>query len=244
MGFKEQLLQDFFEQRAINLKIAEKEARGQQWGVYGRGITSYERSFNSTLIPSLRQFVLERSQFSRGCMALDLMGPGQVLRELTESGLQSGIAQTLSDTRTPEQGKWDEEHGITLVTGDLLVGLTWKKIRGSLQETRKTFPYFDLIVCRPLHGLKFITERVDRHFSLLNRAYRLLNPNGGALLTQMTDGDLIEISYLSWVERLNRLRGLTAEVSVPDFPDPKAILTPSLTIVRLKGSPKELSAKF
>lgn len=242
MAFKEQLLQQFYEQRAINLEITALEASGQKWGVYGRGIASYERSFNSTLIPSLRQFVLERSQFSRGCVALDLMGPGQVLRELTESGLQSGIAQTLADIRTPEQVKWDNEHGITLVAGDLLVGSTWKGIKEALLEKRKTFPYFDMIVCRPIDGLKFITERVDMHFSLLNRAYLLLNPNGGGLLTQMTDGDLMEISFTGWVELLNQIRGLRAEITKPDFKDPKAIKIPSLTIIRSKGSPVKLPA--
>lgn len=162
---------------------ADFEDAGRRWSAtWKEGVLSYQSFFGRVFETPFRDFLIGRRQEGKNTFVLDLMSPGAVLHQLP---IQGGLAVSLGDGRTDEEKMADRENGIDLATGNVLLIEPWKKIHSWLFQ--HNIDGFDLILCRPDGGLdpSYIPEIKGVYYSLINRAWNVLSPDNGVLLTQV-----------------------------------------------------------
>ena len=179
---------------------------------------------------------------------LDLLGYGHVLRRLP---IDRGLAVALADPRHEYEKERDEKNGIELITGNVVRGKTWKKMRRWIESRGGEDAKFNLILCRPVAGMDGLTENRAVHAVLLQRAWQLLSPDCGTLLTQIPHPEYNrnasphlyrkEPEFSEWIKMLNQVPGVRIWTS---FEKPKSCrpryFRPSLLLVKNPGAPERL----
>lgn len=191
------------------LRAARERVNGKKaWGFYGQGVSQYEGAFGSVLSPDcLRDHINERVKQHKKSFALDLAGPGQVLREMFL--LSGGLAVTLGDDRSEEQKDKDDSQNITVLAGDILSKRTWKNMEKWLKS--QSSEGFDLILCNPVGGFGRFPESPDLFHYLIQHTWQLLNPDGGVFYG--APSSMVSTLLLrDWAEQLSN-RGVSARYS-------------------------------
>lgn len=191
---------------------AKSEAKSPGWGVYnspaevGENNASYHQTFEPVFPQPFSTYLQERKQAGKGTYVMDLMGPGQPLRELP---IDKGLAVTLGDSRTDQEKQDDKNKGIDVLglnetnktPGDVLSKATWKKIGDWLQSNGKDG--FDLVLCRPVGGLLSLPKDYNIEYWLVNNAWKTLSKDDGTLLleTNPRSGKFLDTTR-SWISQL------------------------------------------
>lgn len=151
---------------ARRIAIREADPKEETWFAYGDiEKAPYEVHFWDVLgDETLRSYVDERRKPGQGFYALDLMGPGAVLRYLAIDG---GLAVTLGDRRTKEEQDTDNKRDIEIITGDILSKPTWRKVKDWLINQK--IVGFDLVLCRPIGGFSTIPPKLGIHYFLISQ---------------------------------------------------------------------------
>lgn len=159
--------------------IADKRS-DKDWPAYGAHIESYQASFSNVLQGErIDNFVKNR----RSKVVIDLMGPSEALIGLFEqipSRSKFGLAVSLEDLRSKEERERGNKLNIVQMTGDITKSGTWHKIN-KLLEGRKA----DLIMERALAGLNHLPYQAKFYAIMVNKVWKLLNPEGGMLLAEV-----------------------------------------------------------
>ncbi len=131
---------------------------------------------------------------------LDIMSQGGILRKLGVSG--GSVA--LSDKRTQSEKEIDKSESRFLVFGDILSAGTWRKIK---DQTPKGG--FDLVLCRPIAGLKNLPANGELYTVIFQRMYEMLSNQEGILLTEYhpSQSKFVEESC----NKLNKIQGIEAK---------------------------------
>lgn len=179
-------------------------------GKYGVDSLSYEESFKYLFNPEegfqdFNQWAQQRRFVGRSAHIMDLMGRGDFMEDYDS---MLGIA--LTEFRSQEERAAQKNKKI--IVGNLYQGKIWGKIKKYLTE--RNFSGFDLIVCRPLGPFvhkagfecKFRQEYLEIYFKLLQRAYNLLSPDNGIILTELPEfkgrQELDKAFCSVWMEKL------------------------------------------
>ncbi|MFH0818742.1 MAG: hypothetical protein V1898_01985 [Patescibacteria group bacterium] len=191
------------------------------WAEYGSGVSAYNETFAGVLDKPLIATVTEMRERNSEITGMDFMGEGQVLRELM---IDRGLALTLADHRDATKKKYDSEHGISLLSGEVLSPKTWQEIKEWLgQQETSDKQGFDIILARPIGGLLSLPFDVNFYYRIFNNLYKLLNRDSGLLLFQMAlwpgkvenfgkEGVAARIID-RWRDALKRTNGIESEYS-------------------------------
>ncbi len=163
------------------------------WRHYGTETKSYEQTFSSFLKElgyTTFDELLQSRYTKTGQMqsVLDLMAPVSSLVERLAKTDYCGTtsAVTYRERRGAETMTSTElsRNDIHPFYGDILGRKVWRKLERLREE--KDMPGFDLIVCRPSGPFRETIYMKPLIFShSLARAYELLNPDNGILMTQL-----------------------------------------------------------
>lgn len=151
---------------------------GDHWSIYGSSMDEYNDVFEDVLDRGIFELVRHRPN----PVVIDLMGPSTAISTLFPQIPQKsklGIALSLHDKRKPEEKARDIRLNIHQISGDILRKKTWKEIEDKLQDRKA-----DLVIARPVAGLRNIP--IDKRVltSLISRIWHLLTENNGILLLQ------------------------------------------------------------
>lgn len=199
----------------------------------------YQASFAEVLRGvSLSKLAQESQQRTGKAFALDFMGYGQVLRILP---IRGGVAVALGDPRNDGTKQQDQERNISFIEGNVLKRSTWREMKAWLDSQDVDDKYFDLILSRPVRGLDDLTDNKGVNIVLLQRAWQMLSPHGGILLTQFLE-QVFEPSLVDrWVRLLNQTPGIQADYSLQRNPACEPIaFRPVLSLIRSEGAPNRL----
>lgn len=167
-------------------KTAEDETQGGKWRFWNSSPFDYELTeggisvFKTVLPEGISGFVNERRSKGQKVFVVDLLSTPAMLTHLNIDG---GVAIGLGNPPLKELQHTMSQKNISYIPGNILTKKPWI----GLSEWKKEhqIPGFDLIISRaqmhPKHH-KFIPNRPEVYFSLLNRAWKLLNPNEGTLV--------------------------------------------------------------
>ncbi|MBI2410791.1 MAG: hypothetical protein HYV32_02790 [Candidatus Kerfeldbacteria bacterium] len=160
---------------------AEKSEKGK-WGIYGEGKFSYTQTFEKLLDGrSLDDLIREKREKTDTVVALDLMGEGQVLREVD---IDAGLAVTLVDRRSSEKKQIDMEKDIDMITDNVVYKSTWRQIEGWVARSTKKRG-LDFIFCRPIGGIYTLPkDDMDLYYYLVQQMWNMLSPENGMILSQ------------------------------------------------------------
>lgn len=209
------------------------------WKVRDTRQHSYQASFAEVLHGrTLSGLTTESKQRTRKAFVLDLMGYGQVLRGLSIDG---GLAVALGDPRSEADKQWGRERNIEFIEGNILRRSAWNKMQRWIDLQGTDDKKFDLILCRAVRGLDDLTDKKEVHIILLQRAWQMLSPNGGTLLTQIQEHLFDEVLVNRWVRLLNQTEGVRADYSYRRNPACEPIaFRPVLSLVKSEGAPEKL----
>lgn len=147
------------------------------WALYNQGLKGYTDVLLDETSPyTLDETVKFKIQEGKPAYAMDLAGPGRVLREMPVTG---GLAVTLADKRFDFEREYDDEHDISTLEGDVLSKSTWTQISEWLQ--RHNSPGFDLVLCAPIAGFMHFPEDLNLYYYLTQKVWERLNPDEGIL---------------------------------------------------------------
>lgn len=174
------------------------------WTTFNSPISAYQYCFKEVFPQDFASFLQMRTKHGKDANVLDLMSPGAGLRQLP---LQSGLALTLGDGRTDTQKAIDQTHNIDVVEGNILFKGTWKTLKKKMEMNG--ISNFGLILCRPEGGLDpdFIPYVGGLYYKLLDRAWDVLSPDGGAFLVELPINlsmKFFEYDICRWVNTLKR----------------------------------------
>lgn len=167
-------------------KTAEDETQGKKWGFWNSSPFDYEVTeggisvFKTVLPEGISGFVNQRKSKDQKVFVVDLLSTPAMLTHLNIDG---GVAVGLGNPSLEEFQTVMSQKDISYISGNILTKKPW--IGLSEWQRKHQIPGFDLIISRaqmhPKHH-KFIPNRPEVYFSLLNRAWKLLNPNEGTLV--------------------------------------------------------------
>lgn len=195
-----------YAKKDAKLRAAVERVDGKKaWGFYGQGVSQYEEALTRAFFPyHLRDHISERLLQHKKSFALDLAGPGQVLREMFL--LSGGLAVTLGDDRSMKQKDKDDSQNITVLAGDILSKRTWKNMENWLKS--QSSEGFDLILCNPVGGFGRFPESPDLFYYLIQQTWQLLNPDDGVFYGAPSSR-VSTLLLRDWAEQL-RNRGISA----------------------------------
>lgn len=179
---------------------------GRHWTYYGEeGIKGYEKTFKGILEGvSLVNFVKKREE----SVVLDLMAPSDILYDLflkTKGKHPAlGIAVCLEGYRWNYREKNDREFNISQMKGNITDPVTWVEIEEKLADKKA-----DLILERAVGGLRFIPCNIAVYQFLASQVWNLLNPDGGMLVAQVPNIQILEDNHIqiaNWVRFLKEKR--------------------------------------
>ncbi len=209
------------------------ESNGR-WGMYESSIQNYEASFAPlNLRGSLEQ--LKRRNQSQPLYALDLMGAGQVMRDLKqEEIITAGVSATLTDTRNEASMMDDVSQGLDVIGGDIMTQTPWSKLDRWLRD--KGLPGFDLIICRAQGGFEELPHYVSYYEVLFWKAFNLLSPDGGQLFTQVPvcEFETFHDEKKQWLQAVGQLPGVQFESKMCDEYYPHGSLEKYMTFDLMK----------
>jgi hypothetical protein len=201
---------------------------------------TYEKTFETLLHDkSLTNILEQRPNTQRNILDLysagyiDIYDTARQVVAVRLTNIDHHIETTQFDYRFHEHTKATMRRILhaenrTVLEGNLLTSCTWRAIEKIMDNL--TIPSFDLILCRPSGPFEtsFLRRPNDHYFSkpkpylpiylsLLNRAYRLLSPHNGILLTQIPEipqiKELIDMEHRT-VERLfNTIPGVHGDIN-------------------------------
>lgn len=209
------------------------------WKVRDAREHPYQASFAEVLPGgSLTRLVQESRQRTGKAFVLDFMGYGQVLRDLPLTG---GLAVALGDPRSEDTKQWDTKRNIAFVEGNVLKKSTWIEMQKWLDKQEAEDKKFDLILSRPVRGLDDLTDNEGVNIVLLQRAWQMLSPHDGVLLTQFLEQVFVPDLVDRWVRLLNQTEGIKASYSFTRNPACEPIaFRPALSLVKSEGAPAKL----
>ena len=159
------------------------------WDFFHETTESHQDSFQRVFPIGIREHIRQRLAENGVCYAFDVMGPGTAI---SHTGLTEGLALTLNT------GLAKVSPEISVIDGDVNLRRNWRRAHSWLKE--RNIPGFDLVVFRPLFGLRFLPFNPRGHFALLQRMWSVLNPNGGVLLAEghRVFSDDMQVLLTSW----------------------------------------------
>ncbi|KKW10910.1 MAG: hypothetical protein UY49_C0011G0007 [Microgenomates group bacterium GW2011_GWC1_49_7] len=158
--------------RDSRAKSSQWKEEGDSWRYKNFGLDSYLESFGSLV----KKEELEAKQHAVG---LDLMGQGQILRDLDIRG----VGVTLVDPRNTTQVLDDRAHQRDIISGDVLARQTYKKIEKWLSDGGLSG--FNLVFIRPLGGTEALPKNhPELYFTLLSRIWKMMDSEA-MLLTEV-----------------------------------------------------------
>ena len=216
---------------------------GDEWDVmHGE---YFDKSFHDVLDgKSIARITSENKQRTGKSFALDLMGYGDILRRNVH--LDGGVAVALSDQRLPKDKRSDEEDNIDFVEGNILHNSTWAALQRWLDRQEVEDKHFDLIICRPISGFNNLGYNSGVYITLIQKAWRLLSPHNGALLTQIPDRPRVKPIFgekviADWVKLLNATQGVRANYSYrATLTEEGMVSYPALGLTKSEGAPAKL----
>lgn len=197
-----------------------------KWVIYGDGIERYQENFEPVLGG---ETIVDIVNGRKSPVVIDIMAPSDTLASLFKqvgSAPTFGLAVSLGDRRDENKKLRDEALNISQLTGDIMLGSTWRQIREILQGRKA-----DLIMERAVSGLYQLPVDFRFYAILVNKAWNILSDNNGVLLLELPFDSEVRIRGVSirrWVDLLNR-NDIMASVS--DL---------SLKIIKSAGSPEDL----
>jgi hypothetical protein len=211
------IFEEFYKAREAGVRNAEHENSlgPNSWKYYGRGIDDYGDVFKGVLNGlDFRKFLAEFSK-NRPVFSLDAMGDGQVIREIAASDhmeSRGGIALTLTDMRddtgTGLLRQFDRDHRISVVTGNVWAGSSWRKVR-SVAGQFEDFHGFDLIFLVPVGAWStssdwYYIPHLGLQYLLTSKLWQLLSPRGGVLFASFppSKNDCYWNDFSSWVTNI------------------------------------------
>ena len=174
-----------------------------EWTTFNSPIKDYQFYFRDVFHQDFASFLQSRTKDGKDANVLNLMGQGETLMQLP---LQAGLALTLGDGRSDGQKAIDQARNIDVVEGNILFIPTWKAMKKKMEMNG--ISSFGLILCRPDGGLwpEFIPYVEGLYYRLLNRAWDVLSPDGGVLLTELPAhlnwGGIYASSIQKWINTL------------------------------------------
>lgn len=209
----------------------------ENWVRTSGDVGSYTETFRELLDgKKFSDIVQEGKDGGRKTLVMDLMGYGHVLRDLPVSG---GLAVALSDPRNRHTTYEDSLRNISLKTGDVLLGGTWKKIRDWLGDQDVEDKRFNLILFRPIRGIENITNNIDVNFALLRNLWQILNVDNGMIFAQANIPIGNRDKLHAWVNAINKsYPGLAKLIDSNGMPFYD--LGPKLLLVKTPNSPHRL----
>jgi len=194
-------------------KIEKKEGR---WPVSESSIEDFEQDFQQLLETDqeegrmgIRFLVRERQRQDHKPIVLDLMGDGEAMRGIANTRFiqrkgMHGLSVTLNDLRDADAMQADQKQDLDVLEENLLTGKGWRAIRHWLVEIDEQAK-FDVILSRARGGLHAIGESPRTAFSLLNRAYRLLE-KGGVMILEIPELPRVEVE--TFCLDMNKIPGI------------------------------------
>jgi len=224
----------------LGKEVEDKMDTGQDWFVTHSSRADYQKAFDNVLHGRLiHDSILARTMRSQQAFAMDLMGYGTAL----DMPMTGGLAVSLSDKRLVTQQQRDSQKNIGHISGDVLKSTTWVEIEEWIKKNNTQDQGFHLIMCRPIRGIRHLTDRPEVHSVLLQRAWNVLSPDRGVLLTQTHTADS---PYLpQWIDILNATPGIHADFHIPDHNQEEIYDTlPTLKLTRLPDAPEKLPQRI
>lgn len=161
--------------------------------------------------PNYLRELVERKKIEQiEVLVLDLMGYGYVTRDLGVRGCAVG----LTDKRSSKAKEFDESVGNGFVAGNIRRAKTWRGMRNWLEE-QEPGKKFDLILCRPIAGMRTLPQDESFYAYTLKSLYGMLSSEDGHLLSEFhwSMQDTVEEA----VEKLSRINGVETRFSVSDL---------------------------
>lgn len=193
---EEDIFNETYKARHLNAVIADSEKVGLEWtGAWNSGLKPYQESLTVFKQP-FDVYLQERQKSGGNTNVLELMGQGQVLKELP---VQNGLAVTLGDSRWPSQTKEDSKRKVEVIAGDVLDKKTWKAI-GDWQN-KKDISGFDLVLAKPEGGLsqEFIPHSEQLYYWLLNNIWKNLSKDQGIMVIQVPELEKITPQWQRYI---------------------------------------------
>ena len=226
IGFGYNAFRELYIQKRLNKWMAEHG--GDSWKVSFSGSEAYsarlydvlrtysrsnvidiERSRGRKPLDIIRLLVNRKKMERVEVKAADIMGYGAVLRDLDING----VAIALTDARTEQMKLYDEEHDIQMIVGDVFSTRTWNKLDALYPEQE----YFDFLLCSPNGASPRIPDSIEISAYLLSRIYPHLSRNHGIFLTEIHSKDCVNTEFVSSVEVLNNLPGISTFIGMNSF---------------------------
>lgn len=170
-------------------KTAEDETQGEKWTFWNSSPFDYELTeggisvFKTVLPEGISGFVNERKAKGQKVYVADLLSTPAMLTHLDIDG---GVAIGLGNPPLEEFQHVMTQKDISYISGNVLTRKPWIDL--NKWRIKHEIPGFDLIISRaqmhPRHH-RFIPNHPKVYFSLLNRAWQLLNPNQGTLVSDI-----------------------------------------------------------
>jgi len=186
---------------------AQDEQAGYVWTQsWNSDVFEYRCVFGSVFSIWFNDFLDKRRNEGK-VYALDLMSTSAMLTGLKIDG---GVAVGLGNITNELSEEQMRERNITYIAGNLLKIQPWNSIKDWLG--RNNADGFDLITCRAnLSGChsEYVPRFPSVYYALLDRAWNLLNKNGGVLLVDAPwlihlEGGIPRELVNDWLKRLKQ----------------------------------------
>lgn len=176
-------VREIYAARSFNKKIAHVE-RGpssvQPWMYDNSGCADYDEELGVLFGGSIEAYAKLRKDTYGSLVVMDLMGHGQVLRELPVS---AGVALALGDGRDDVTRESDNFKNIDTICGDILSKKTWEKTAEWVRNQK--IEGIDIVLCRPIGGYNMLTDDPNIFHYLISNVWSLLSPNNGMLAAEV-----------------------------------------------------------
>jgi len=180
---------------------------GTSYAINASHIESYDNSFGSVL--GRREKIADMIKRKRDPVVIDFMAhPATVKSLLKEARARGGVGMAVnySGNRTVTHYKAGA-YSIINISGDIALRGTWRDVESVLEGRRA-----NLIMERAIMGMENVPNHKIFYVSVLNRAWRILEPNGGTLLFETpTRGELAQAGIsgedlMRWADALEKAR--------------------------------------
>lgn len=162
-----------------NVAFVERE-HGRPWMYDDSGVEAYNECLGVLFDGSIAGYASKRKQKEGKLIAMDLMGHGQVLRELD---VTAGLAVALGDSRVDMLKELDRKMNIDLIEGDVLSKKTWVNINSWVESQEGDG--LDLVLCRPVGGYNMLPDSPDIFYYFLANIWQKLSSNNGVIAAEL-----------------------------------------------------------
>lgn len=209
------------------------QAMEQTYSMVGSKISSYEEEFREVLGSDTITSIVSRSQRP---VVVDLMATPSTLMDLFEKARVPGAKGISVSYNTHPYSTHYGHHNITEIGGDLVKKATWRDIKAVMAGNKAT-----LVMERARAGLSTMPRSLPFYAVMINRAWSLLDPNGGTLLLEAPlvhagDRNALTSQNLAKWEALLRSNGISVSLQ----PNTYYSLRPTIRLERKKGDPPKL----